>query len=360
MNFGLSEDQLLFQRTLRAFLADRCPPARVRAVMDGDRGHDAELWAEMAALGIAGLALPVELGGSGLGVLDLGLAAEELGYAATPGPFLGAAMAVVALREAPSAAAEWLPRVAAGDAILTVACGEEGGVWDPGELVTRSAGNRLRGRKSFVPYAAEADAVLVAAQDETGPGLWLVARGAPGVVITPYRGVDPTRRLHAIDLDDTPATLAVSGAGAIRRSIDAGLALLAADAYGGARRCLDLTLQHVQARQQFDRPLAAFQAVRHQLANLACELEPCQSLWWYAAHALDRIPDRGERLAALAKAHLTDVFDRIVRDATELHGGLGFTWDYDLQIFFRRAIFDRSFLGDAAYHRDRAAALAGW
>jgi alkylation response protein AidB-like acyl-CoA dehydrogenase len=117
---------------------------------------------------------------------------------------------------------------------------------------------------------------------------------------------------------------------------------------------------YAKTREQFGQIIGAFQSVKHQIANLACELEPSLSLWWYAAHAFDRIQDQSSRHAALVKAHMSDVFDRVTRDATELHGGIGFTWEFDLHLWFRRAVFDRSFLGEAAVHRARAADLAGW
>ena len=121
-----------------------------------------------------------------------------------------------------------------------------------------------------------------------------------------------------------------------------------------------MTVRYVLGREQFGQPIAAFQGVKHQLADLAADLEPALSLWWYAAHAYDHIREQAERHAALAKALLTDLFDRATRVATELHGGIGFTWEYDLHLWFRRAVFDRAFLGEAAYHRQRAADLAGW
>src|SRR5206468_2850768 len=190
-----------------------------------------------------------------------------------------------------------------------------------------------------------ADALLVAAQDERGPGLWLVERGVPGLEVAPQKGIDMTRRMAAVELTRAPGTKICAGREAIDRARDAGLVLLAADAYGGAHRCLDMTAKYVMTREQFGQPIGAFQAVKHQLADLTADLEPSLSLWWYAAHAYDRIRDRAERHAAIAKAHVTDVYDRIVRMTTELHGGIGFTWEYDLHLWFRRAWFDRSFLG---------------
>ena len=362
MDFGLSDDQLLLKETVRRFLESECPTPRVRAIMESETGHDPGLWQGLADLGVPGLAIPTTHGGSGLEVLELALAAEEFGWACTPGPFLACAMAAAALVAGGDADAQarWLPPLAAGRAIVTLALAEDGGVWDAARIATRARGGRLDGRKSLVPAASIADAIVVAAQDDDGPGLWLVERGAPGVEVAPLRGTDMTRRLAAVGFGNAPGTKVAAGRAAIDRARDTGLVLLAADAYGGARRCLDMTVRYALSREQFGQPIGAFQGVKHQLADLAADLEPALSLWWYAAHAQDHIPERAERHAALAKAHLTDLYDRAARVATELHGGIGFTWEYDLHLWFRRAVFDRSFLGDAESHRLRAADLAGW
>src|SRR6267142_1122770 len=306
MDFGLSQDQVLLKDAIRRYLESECPTSRVRAIMEGDTGHDPRLWDGLAELGVAGLHVPAAHGGSGLELLDVALAAEELGRACTPGPFLACALATAALlaSENEAAQARWLPAI--------------------------------------------------------GPGLWLVERGAPGLETTPLQGTDMTRRVAAVELSGAPATKIAAGRAAIDRARDAGLVLLAADAYGGARRCLDMTVKYALTREQFGQPIGAFQAVKHQLADLATDLEPSLSLWWYAAHAYDHIRDRAERHAAIAKAHLSDLYDRATRVATELHGGIGFTWEYDLHLWFRRAVFDRAFLGEAAHHRRRAADLAGW
>ena len=362
MDFGLSQDQLLLKDTLRRWLEAECPTTRVRAIMETDTGHDPALWEGLAELGVAGLHVPVAHGGSGLELLDVALAAEELGWASTPGPFLACALAVAALRAGASEElqARWLPGIARGQTIVTLAVGEDDDEWDAARLATRARGGALVGRKPLVPYGAIADAILVAAQDDDGPGLWLVERGAPGVEVTPLRGTDMTRRVAAVQLDGAPASRVAGGRAAIDRARDAGLVLLAADAYGGARRCLDMTTKYVLTREQFGQAIGAFQAVKHQLADVAAELDPALSLWWYAAHAHDHIVERAERHAAVAKAHLTDLYDRAARVATELHGGIGFTWEYDLHLWVRRAVFDRAFLGEAGYHRQRAADLAGW
>ncbi len=362
MDFGLSPDQVLLKDTIRRWLEAECPTARVRAVMESESGHDPRLWEGLAELGVPGLQVPAAHGGSGLELLDAALVAEELGWGCTPGPFLACALATAALNASGNAeaAARWLPAIARGRAIVTLALGEEGGEWDAARVATRAHGGALGGRKPLVPYAAVADAILVAAHDDDGPGLWLVERGARGLAVTPLDGTDMTRRVAAVELDGAPATKIAAGRAAIDRARDAGLVLLAADAYGGARRCLDMTVKYALTREQFGQPIGAFQAVKHQLADLAADLEPALALWWYAAHAHDHVRERAERHAAIAKAHLTDLYDRTTRVTTELHGGIGFTWEYDLHLWFRRAVFDRAFLGEAAYHRQRAADLAGW
>jgi len=196
--------------------------------------------------------------------------------------------------------------------------------------------------------------------DEEGPGLWAVEGAASGVTVNALKGNDMTRRLDAVVFERAPATKVANGRAALERALDAGLILIAADAYGGSHRCLEMTTEYALQREQFGQVIGAFQAVKHQLANMATDVEPAMSLYWYAAYAFDHIKEKSRRHAAMAKAHMTDLYDRIVRDATELHGGIGFTWEFDLHLWFRRSIFDRGFLGDAAFHRARAADLAGW
>lgn len=376
MDFGLTEEQKALAATVRRYLSERCPTTRVRAVMEGDSGHDAELWTGLMNLGVGSLAVPEACGGMGAEFLDLALVAEELGHACAPGPFLGAAMATVALAagDDTEAAAKWLPRIASGEVIATAAVGEAGGRWDDGEIAATIQGGTIQGgtvqagtvtagklsaSKFLVPYASLADIHVVAANDGDGIALWLVERDATTVVSSELSGNDRTRRLSSVEYRGADARR-IGGRAAFAKMRDAALVLIAADAYGGARRCLEMARDYALTREQFGQPIGAFQAVKHQLANLAVDLEPSLSLWWYAAHCLDRKEAEAPRHAALAKAFSSDLFDRAARDSTELHGGIGFTWEYDLHLWFRRSIFDRAFFGDAHYHRARAANLAGW
>src|SRR5262249_20995284 len=270
MDFGLTQDQVLLKDTLRRWLEAECPTTRVRAVMETEDGHDPALWRGLAELGVTGLQVPPAHGGAGLELLDVALAAEELGWACTPGPFLGNAMATAALLASDDAEVHrrWLPGIASGEVVATVAIGEEGDEWDAAKLATRAEGHTLHGEKTLVPAATLADVIVVAAQDTSGPGLWLVERGARGLEIGALPGTDMTRRVATITLQGTPATRLAGGRAPVDRTRDAGLVLLAADAYGGARRCIDMTARYALTREQFGQPIGAFQAVKHQLADI--------------------------------------------------------------------------------------------
>jgi alkylation response protein AidB-like acyl-CoA dehydrogenase len=358
MNFDLSEEQELLQDTVRQFLEKECPPTRLREIFEGESGFDSGLWQGMVELGLGGIHLPDAFGGAGLELLDLAIVSEVLGHAAAPGPFLGHALAGLAISLGGSAAQRerWLPRLATGEAVATVALGEEGGRWQP-EQWTLAAGGALRGAKLYVPYAGIADLVVVGT---AGGGLALVETAASGVSREPIEGADRTRRLSRVTFEDAPAEALPEGVAAAPRVRDAGLVLLAADAFGGASRLVEMCVAYAKTREQFGVTIGHFQALKHQLANMAVEVEPSRCLYWYAAHAFDHIPAEAERAAALAKAHVTDRFMQVARDAVEAHGGIGFTWECDVQIWFKRAMFDRAWLGTPAAHRERAARLAGW
>jgi alkylation response protein AidB-like acyl-CoA dehydrogenase len=193
-----------------------------------------------------------------------------------------------------------------------------------------------------------------------GGDLVLVERSAPGVAIAPVGGVDRSRRLDVVGFDDTPCEALAEGRSAAPRLRDAGLVLLAADAFAAGSRLTEMSVEYAKTREQFGVTIGHFQALKHQLVDMAVAIEPARALYWYAAHAFDHLPREAERAAALAKAHVTDAALRIARAAVEAHGGIGFTWECDVQIWFKRAMFDRAFLGTPAEHRERAARLAGW
>ena len=357
MDFGLSEEQELLQETVRGFVANECPPARLRELFDGEADYDPSIWQGMAEMGLTGLTIPEAYGGAGLELIDLALVAEVLGEAALPSPFLGHALASIALAAAGSDAQKeaWLPRLAAGEALGTIAFGEDEERWDAARWETRSDGGRVTGRKAFVPNGGEADLIVVGL---AGGALALVERAASGVKLEPVDGVDRTRRLQCLTLEAAAGeSLAQPAAARVR---DAGLVLLAADAWGGAWKLVEMATEYARTREQFGQPIAHFQSIKHKLADMALAVEPARGLVWFAAHAFDHLPDESERAAAHAKAHLSERFMQVARDAVEVHGGIGFTWECDVQFYFKRAMFDRAFLGTPDQHLDRAAELADW
>jgi len=358
VNFELSEEQQLLQQTVRQYLDNECPATHIRAVFEGETGFDPALWKGMVEMGLAGLHLPDTYGGAGLEMIDLALVSEALGWGGAPGPFLGHALAGLAILLAgrDEQKQRWLPRLAAGDALATIAFDEAGGLWQPEDWALE-AGRKLTGSKVNVPFASLADVFVVGVG---GGGLALVEKSASGLEIHSMEGVDRGRRIDRVRFEGTPAEALPKGAEASPRVRDAGLVLLAADAFGAGARLLDLCVKYAKTREQFGVTIGHFQALKHQLANMALEIEPARALYWYAAHAFDHIPKQAPRSAALAKAHLTDRAMQIARDAVEAHGGIGFTWECDVQLWFKRVMFDRAFLGTPGAHRERAAALAGW
>lgn len=358
MDFGLSEEQDLLQETLRQFLGQECPPPRLHQIFDSGMGHDADLWKGLASLGLCGLMLPEIYGGAELEVLDLALVCEELGYGGMPGPFLTHSLAGLAIRSAgeESQQAHWLPRLADGSSVATLALGEDSGTSGAAGGDCRLDGDLLSGQVRFVPHGGIADVILVGLPDGR---FALVERSARGIEIQSEEGIDRSRPIDRVSFRDTPCDVLSGNDSAEARVRDVGLVLLAADAFGCASRLIDLTVEYAKTREQFGRKIAEFQTVKHQLARLGLEVEPTRALFWYAAHALDHLEDEAPRAAAMAKAHITDRSIEVARAVVELHGGIGFTWECDVHLWFKRIMFDRAFLGSPDFLRERCASLGG-
>lgn len=357
MNFLLSDQQREIQSVIANYLREHCTTAVLHREIDADSWQTRELWQGLAELGVAGIAVPEQYGGLGLEMIDLAIVAEELGRAAAPGPFLGHSLACIAIARSGSKEqkSKWLPRLASGECIGSVALAEGDGRWQPNDWQLPSS-DLLNGEKRFVSYADKADVIVVG----TSNGNLMLVETASGTIgNTAIDAVDRTRRLARIAFADTPAQSLGTSADAVRLR-DAALILLAADAFGGASRCVDMAVDYAKTREQFGQPIGQFQALKHQLADMAVEIEPARGLYWFAAHAWDHQPEQAERSAALAKAHLTDRYLQIARNTVEAHGGIGYTWEFDVQIFVKRALFDFSFCGAPAQHRARCAELAGW
>jgi alkylation response protein AidB-like acyl-CoA dehydrogenase len=359
MDFGLSEEQELLQETVRGFVENECPPPKLREIFDGGSGFDRELWNHIVEMGIAGLVVPEEHAGAQMEVLDLALVAEVLGHGAVPGPFLGHSLACLALIEGGSDVQRkrWLPKLATGEVIGSVALGEGSDHWEPAQWTCSVKNGALQGKKRFAPAADIADLLIVGC---AGGDLALVERRAEGVDLENMDGVDRTRSIFELGFDGAACELLDEGKVAAGRVRDAGRILLAADSFGAGQRLVQLCTDYAKQREQFGMVIAQFQAVKHQIARLATDLEPTRALFWYAAYAYDHLPEEAERSAALAKAHITDRTLLAAREAVELHGGIGFTWECDVQMWFKRAMFNRALLGTPEALRERCAALGGW
>lgn len=311
-------------------------------------------------MGVLGLHLPEDVGGAGLDMLELSVVAEAIGRHATPGPFLEHALASLAIDLGGSDAQRkrWLPRLASGELRASLAIAEDGpdGAWRP-EQWSLGDGSSLTGEKRFVPHAKGADLLLVGVR---GGGFGLVESAAPGLTTERVEGLDRTRRLDSVGFEDTPCDPLPRGHEVASRVLDAGLVLLAADAHGGGMACVAASVEYAKTREQFGVKIGSFQALKHQLADMAVEIHPTRGLVWYAAHAFDHLPEEAAAAAANAKAHLTDRFVDVARRTVEAHGGIGYTWECDVQFWLKRSLFDWAMLGDPHLHRRRVADLLDW
>src|ERR1700734_3739933 len=370
VNFAFSPEQEEFRRSLRRFLADKSPAAEVRRLMETDAGYDPQVWKQLAdQLGLQGLAIPEEFGGAGATLVELGIAFEEMGRVLLCAPFFStvglAAQALLAVGD-DQAKREYLPRIADGSLLATVAVTEADGRWDLAAVRTSAAadsgapgGFLLDGTKMFVVDGHTAQLLLVVARTDVGLGLFAVDASAEGVVRTTLPTLDMTRKLARLEFTQAPARL-VSGPGdataALSRALDLALAALTAEQVGGAQRCLDMAVDYAKIRMQFGRPIGSFQAIKHKCAEMLLEVESARSAAYHAAQS-----DPGELgvAAAIAKAYCSAAYFEVAAETIQVHGGIGFTWEHDAHLYFRRAKSSQLFLGDEHYHRERFAVLTG-
>lgn len=380
MQLVLTEDQELIAKTAADFVAGRSPVSRVRALRDqaDPVGFSRELWKEMAELGWVGIPFPESAGGSDLGLADLAVVLEALGRTLAPEPFLSTVLlAGQALRKAGSAAQqqEWLPRVVAGDAVLTVATLEPGDRRELASVSTRAEkagdGFALTGEKAQVLDGHVADAILVPARtagearDPDGVSLFLVPAGSPGLEVVRQTRVDGRNaawvRLSGVRV---PADQGVGEPGGARPvladALDRATAGLCAEMLGGMSEAFDMTLRHLKERKQFGVPIGSFQALKHRAADCFIEIELARSAVMAAARALDAGQPDAPALVSLAKARCSDAYLRVANEGVQMFGGVGMTDEYDIGFYLKRARAAEQTFGDAAFHRDRWATLSGY
>ncbi len=356
MDFGLSEDQLLLDQTVRSFLADQVPIERVRELREKDCPYDPAIWSALAELGVTGVLVPEAQGGSELALLDAAILAQALGHAATPAPFLASGvMAPIALR-AVGADPAWLAGIATGELSFGVAVTEAFSVRE--EAGVRLEGGVLRGKSMMAIDAQSADLVLVAL---AGGGLAVVRRDASGLAETRLHTLDATRCTSELVFDGvTPEATFADADAALARTLDAGRIALAADALGCCESMIEQAVAYAKERKQFDRVIGSFQAVKHMCAEMIAELEPARSLLWYAAHSFDAAPDEAPLMACHVLAHVSEIAREIASVSTQVHGGIGWTDEQNLHFWFKRIANARHLLGGPELLRDRAAALQGY
>jgi alkylation response protein AidB-like acyl-CoA dehydrogenase len=359
VDFSFSPDQQLLKTSARAFLDEHVKPAEVRRLWEDPRGESEALWKEMAELGWLGLALPEDAGGSALGLVETAILQEELGRAACPSPYLPTVLAAMAIDRFGNAAqkSHWLPAVASGAARATVALMERDLAGGAAAVQTRAdeRGGKvlLTGVKQFVPWAHVADVILVPARRGTALSVYAVERSAPGVAVSPLTGMDPGTRLGRLTLEGAAVAAEAALPGdAFDFLLQHGAVGAAAEMLGAARRCLDMAVEYAKVREQFGQPIGSFQAIRHKCAEMLLEVENSHAATYYAAWALASGAEDGVLAASVAKSYVNDAARRVCGDAIQVHGGIGFTWEYDLHLYFKRAKALEPQYGDAEHHRE--------
>jgi alkylation response protein AidB-like acyl-CoA dehydrogenase len=379
VDFGFSAEQEQIRQSARDFLAKECPMTLVRKLMEEEQGHSEALWKQMAELGWMGLIFPETYGGAGLTHVDLVVVLEEMGRVVMPGPFFATVLlAGVAILEGGSEAQKkaLLPGIAAGTLKGTLALLEPSARWDAAgvecEARADGKGYRLSGTKLFVNDALVADKIICAARlagsgggadPAAGITLFVLDRATPGMTVTPLKTMDQTRKLAEVTLADVRigADAVLGGAGGgwpiIERVMDRGKVALCAEMCGGAQRVLEMSVDYAKVREQFGRPIGSFQAIQHKCANMLVEVESAKSATYYAAWAVANDVAEAPLAAAMAKAYCSDAYRHTAGEGIQVHGGIGFTWEHDMHLYFKRAKSSEVTFGDATWNRELVAQL---
>ena len=369
MKFSFTDEQQEFRSVLRRFLEDKSPTTEVRRLMETEKGCDPEVWQQLSKeLGLTAIHIPESYGGQGFGIGELAIAVEEMGRALLCAPyFASTVMAATAILKSGSEDQKQhlLPDIAAGETIATLAIAEESGVWSPGgvAMTAKQAGGgyRINGVKSFVLDGHTADLAVVVARREGSSGddglsFFTVACGAAGFERTSLESMDPTRKLARLSFEDVEASLLGEeggAAGPLGETLDVAAICLANEMVGGAERLRESAVEYANMRVQFGRAIGSFQSLKHKLADMLLEVELAKSAAYYAAAAADENNDDVSAIASLAKAAAADAYMQTAVHTVQIHGGIGFTWDNDTHLWFKRAKSSEVFLGGAAYHRER-------
>jgi acyl-CoA dehydrogenase len=360
VNFDFSPDQRSLREQARKFLAEHSSSARVRRILEGAAPYDAELWRGMAEMGWMGTAIPETHGGAGFGYLELCVLAEELGRSLAPTPFSSTiylAAEALLLAGSPAQKKRWLPRISQGEAIGCFALAEGPQVATPGNITTRADGGRVYGTKIPVMDGDVADFAVVVVSETAGgrASLFLVDLKGPGVSRTPVTTVDPTRSHARLAFDGAAAEpLGAPGAGwpLVERLLDRAAVLVAFEQLGGAQAALDMARDYALGRFAFGRQIASFQAIKHKLADMYVAIELARSNAYYGAWALSKDAPELPVAAATARVAASEAYYQSAKENIQIHGGMGFTWEFDCHLHYRRAKLTGLMLGSARRWKD--------
>jgi alkylation response protein AidB-like acyl-CoA dehydrogenase len=378
VNFAFSEEQEELRRSVRRFLDDKSPVTEVRRLMETTEGYDPKVWAQMGnELGLQSLHIPEAYGGQGYSFVELVVVLEEMGRALLCAPyFASVCLAANAILNAGTEEqkAELLPGIASGETIATLAFTEPSGKWDANGITMEavpsdggSGGYTLDGTKMFVLDGHTAGLIVVAARSAGSDGtegisFFTVDGDAPGLTRTALPTMDQTRKQAKLEFSGVKASLlGEEGAGwaALSKTLDQVAVCLAAEQVGGAQKCLDMSVEYAKVRIQFGRPIGSFQAIKHKCADMLLEVESSKSAAYYAGWAAAEDNDELPVVASLAKSYCSEAYFHAAAENIQIHGGIGFTWEHDAHLYFKRAKSSEILFGDPTYHRELLAQRIG-
>ena len=372
MDFGFSEEQEMLRQSVREFLGAECPMTYVRQMMEDERGYAGDQWKKMAELGWTGLIIPEQYGGAGLNMVDMVVVLEEMGRVVMPGPFFASALLgglAIDLGGTEAQKQRYLPELAAGKLKATLAQVEESGRWDAEGIAlpakASGGGFSLSGTKLFAHDAHNADVLVVPARSggsgSDGITMLLVDPKAKGVSIRVLKTMDQTRKLCEVKFDQVAvgkdAVLGEVGKGwtLLDRLVDRAKVALCAEMCGGAQKVLEMSVEYAKVREQFGKPIGSFQAIQHKCANMMVQVESAKSATYYAAWAVANDVAEAHLAACMAKAYCSDAYRFVAAEGIQIHGGIGFTWEHDMHLYFKRAKGSEVTFGDATWNRELVA-----
>ena len=370
MNFAFTEEQEELRKTVRQFLDAKSSESAVREQMETENGFDPAVWSQMGEqMGLQGLVIPEDFGGSGYSFVELGIVLEEMGRALLCAPFFSTVVlaAQTLIHSGDDAAKQaHLPGIASGETIATLAFTEPSGKWDESGITMEASpsgdGWTLSGTKMFVLDGHTANLILVAARTGKGVSLFAVDGGASGLTRTALSTMDQTRKQAKLEFSNTPATLVGTegeGWSVLSKVLDLAAVALAAEQVGGAQKVLDMAVEYAKVRVQFGRPIGSFQAIKHKCADMLLEVESAKSAAYYGMWCAAELNDELPSVASLAKAYCSEAYFHATAENIQIHGGIGFTWEHPAHLYFKRAKSSELLFGDPTYHRELLAQRIG-